>query len=99
MTVPYILGKVAFCVDQIETLLDEGDEERQRRVRGLVKMTESMRSAQAAALLSELDQDLAVEVLDKMNPAKAGKALASMEPNKAAKLAEGLTLPTLQRLP
>ncbi len=84
---------------EIEALLDEGDEERQRRVRALVKMTESMRSAQAAALLSELDPDLAVEVLDEMNPAKAGKALASMDPPRAARLAEDLTLPTLQRTP
>ncbi|MCP4804262.1 MAG: hypothetical protein GY913_23370 [Proteobacteria bacterium] len=81
----------------IGLLLDDGDEERQRRVKAVIKMTETMRSGDAGVFVSELDDGLAVEVLDGMNPTKAGKVLASMEPAKAASLAEQLTLPTLQQ--
>ncbi len=77
---------------EIQVLLDEGDQAREERVLALIKMTESMRSKQAAVFLTELDEDLAVEVLDGMNRTKAGKALALMQPAKAAKLAESLTL-------
>ena len=82
---------------EIQLLLDDGDEERQRRVQAVIKMTETMRSGDAGTYLSELDPDLAVEVLDGMNPTKAGKVLASMEPAKAAALTEQLTLPTLKQ--
>jgi len=82
---------------EIESLLDEGDELRKQRVRALIKMVESMRASDAGTFVAELDEDLAVEVLDGMNTQKAGKCLSAMQPAKAAALAERLTLPTLQR--
>lgn len=82
---------------EIEALLEQGDELRQARVKALIKMVESMRAGEAGTFVAALDEDLAVEVLDGMNTSKAGKTLASMEPGKAATLAEQLTLPTLQR--
>lgn len=81
----------------IQRLLDDGDEERQRRIKAVIKMTETMRSGDAGTFVAELEPDLAVEVLDGMNPTKAGKVLAAMEPATAATLAEKLTLPTLQQ--
>lgn len=78
---------------ELEETLDRAEEVQDARMLGLVKMTEKMRDKQAAAVLSEVDTDLAVEVLDKMNRAKAGKALAAMDPKHAAKLAEKLTRP------
>jgi len=63
------------------------------RVTGIVKMAEKMKEKQAAAVIAELDDELAVQVLDKMNRAKAGKALAAMDPKKAANLAEKLSRP------
>ena len=83
--------------EELQVLMSEGDAQRNERVEALIKMTESMRSAQAAAVLEEMDQDLAVEVLDGMNRGKAGKALAAMPPAKAAELAEALTLTPLQQ--
>ena len=83
---------------ELQVLLDSGDTLRQERVRGLIKMTESMRSAQAAAFLDEMDRDLAVEVLDGMSRTKAGKALAAMDPERAAALVEAMTLTPLQRV-
>jgi len=83
---------------EIQLLLDGGDEARQERILALIKMTESMRSKQAAVFLAELDHDLAVEVLEGMNRTKAGKALALMAPQTAAKLAESLTLGPIEEL-
>ncbi len=85
--------------DEVRSMLEGGDEEREERVKGLVKMVESMRPAQAALIFAELEEDLAVNVLEQMNRAKAGKLLASMTPNEAANLAEQLTEPLLWELP
>lgn len=79
--------------EELEALLDKLDEVEEERLSGLVTMTEKMREKQATAVFVELDEDLAVQVLDRMNPTKAGRALAAMPPDKAARLAEKLTRP------
>lgn len=81
--------------DELRTLLKDADGEREVRVAGLVKMVESMRAAQAATMVSVLEDDLAVDVLERMNRGKAGKMLSQMDPRKAASLAEQLTVPVL----
>jgi flagellar motility protein MotE (MotC chaperone) len=78
---------------EISGLLDGLDEAQESRVVDLVRRVESMRDAQAAPLLSATDPELAVEVLRRMSPAKAGKALAKMNPSVAAGLAERLAAP------
>ncbi len=70
--------------------LDELEEERRRRV---TEMAEKMRSKQSGPFVSAMDEDLAVDLLDRMQPAKAAKVLAAMNPAKAARLAERLTAP------
>ncbi|MFK7930877.1 MAG: MotE family protein [Myxococcota bacterium] len=79
--------------EALEALLEKTDQLEEDRLAGLVKMTEKMRDKQAAALFVELDAKLAVKVIDRMNRTKAGRALAVMEPAKAARLAEKLTRP------
>lgn len=80
-------------------LMEESDEVREERVRQLTKMVEAMRSKQAAGVFAELDDDLAVQVLRRMNKAKAGKTLAAMDPVRAALLSEMLTQSPIQELP
>lgn len=87
------LEDLATVREELEALLDKLDEVEEERLSGLVTMTEKMREKQAAAVFVELDEDLAVQVLDRMNPTKAGRALAAMPPEKAARLAEKLTRP------
>ena len=82
---------------ELNTLLEEADAEREVKVQGLVKMVEAMRGNQAAAVLVELDAELAVEVLDRMKTSKAGKALAAMPPDRAATLAERMTRRPLEQ--
>jgi flagellar motility protein MotE (MotC chaperone) len=74
--------------DQIREMLTDLDGDREERVASLVKMFESMRPKQSAAILEVTDEEVALEVLERMNQGKAGKTLAAMEPTIAARLAE-----------
>lgn len=74
--------------DLIREMLTDLDGEREQRVAGLVKMFESMRPKQAAAILEVTDDEIALEVLERMNQGKAGKTLAAMDPERASELAE-----------
>ncbi len=77
-------------------LLEEADQARESKVQSLVKMLAATRSKQGAAIMSALDDELAVEVLERMNTGKAGKLLAAMDPERAAKLAEMMTVTPLE---
>ena len=81
--------------EQIAEMLEQADDERDARVLGLVKMIESMKARDAAPVVVALDDELAVEVLDRMSRAKAGKLLAEMKAGTAARLAEQMTRPVV----
>ena len=51
--------------------------------RGLVKLYESMKPRDAAAIFNELDMPVLLQVLDRMKEAKAAPVLAAMQPDKA----------------
>lgn len=89
------LAELGTLRDDIRGMLTGLDDERTARVAGLVKMFESMRAAQAAAILEKTDADIALAVLSRMNKGKAGKALAAMTPEKAAYFAERLGGPAM----
>jgi len=50
---------------------------------GLVKIYESMKPRDAAAIFDVLDMHVLLEVLDRMNERKAGAVLAAMQPERA----------------
>ena len=81
--------------EEIRLLLEELDGERKDRVTRLYKMLENMRPAQAAQILEGTPEAISLEVLMLMNQAKAGRALAAMDPTKAAVLAAKLGAPPL----
>jgi len=91
------LAELETLRNEIREMLKELDEERETRVLGLVKMFESMRPNQAALILAETEEDVALEVLMRMNRAKAGQALARMNPAMAAKFTQRLGAPPLSR--
>jgi len=84
---------------EVQGLLGVGDAKRTERVAGLVKMIEANRAASIAGMFAELDEVLAVEVLDLMNRTKAGRLLAALPPELAARLAERMTAPIVVELP
>jgi flagellar motility protein MotE (MotC chaperone) len=83
--------------NEIREMLVELDGERETRVLGLVKMFESMRPNQAALILAETEEEVALEVLMRMNRSKAGQALARMNPVLAAKFTQRLGAPPLSQ--
>jgi flagellar motility protein MotE (MotC chaperone) len=51
--------------------------------RGLVKLYESMKPRDAAAIFNELDMQVLLQVVDRMKEAKAAAVMAAMQPEKA----------------
>lgn len=74
----------------LEGLLRQRDERETAQVAALVRMVEGVRAKDAAPIVAELDEALAVQILGRMNRTKGGKLLAEMPPAKAASLAARL---------
>ncbi len=51
--------------------------------RGLVKTYEAMRPRDAAAIFNEIDEQVLLQVLDRMKETKAAPILAAMQPDRA----------------
>ena len=51
--------------------------------RGLVKLYESMKPRDAAAIFNDLDMPVLLQVVDRMKEAKAASVLAAMQPERA----------------
>lgn len=82
--------KIAARVDELKTLqtrleaLDTARKERDEASwRGLVKVYETMKPREAAAIMNDLDMAVLLAVLDRMKEAKAAPILAAMQPDKA----------------
>jgi flagellar motility protein MotE (MotC chaperone) len=76
---------------RLEELLSKVPEAEAARLKTLVKAYDSMSAEDAARNLSEIDEDLAVKILLKMNSRKAGAAMGQMEVKKAASLTEKMS--------
>lgn len=88
------LGELQELRASIDLQLEGLAEDDERRRAALVVMVEKMKGKDAAPMVGKLDQELAVDVLDRMNPAKAAKVLAAMPPGQSAALASRLAAPT-----
>ena len=94
------LAELSAIRDAVGKQLDVADEEREQRIAGLVTMVEKARPTEVAPLFARLDTELAVDVLERMKRAKAGKLLVSLDPGTAALLASRMTDPiVLQGIP
>jgi flagellar motility protein MotE (MotC chaperone) len=76
-------------LEALETAREERDD---ANWAGLVKLYESMKPRDAAAIFNDLDMPILLQVLDRMKEAKAAPVLAAMQPERArqvtAQLAE-----------
>jgi flagellar motility protein MotE (MotC chaperone) len=68
---------------KLTALADKRSEEEEKRLRGLVKVYESMKPADAARIFQELDMPVLLDVAERMKEAKLGPVLAQMNPQKA----------------
>ncbi|MBF0537684.1 MAG: hypothetical protein HQL03_05440 [Nitrospirae bacterium] len=85
------IDKYEKLLSQIEEALNKVKDADVERMKKLVKAYEAMEPEEASAQLTELDEDLAVTILLKMNSRKAGAALGLIEPQKAAALSKKMS--------
>ncbi len=71
---------------ELEKQLGQKDEIEAKRIKQLSRMYEKMEPAQAAGLMSDLDEDLAVQILSGMKAKAAGRLLDAMNKDKATSL-------------
>jgi flagellar motility protein MotE (MotC chaperone) len=75
----------------IKKLLDEADSLKDARIKRQVDTYMAMKPKQAAEVLSNMDQELAVKILTGMKPKVAGEIMTYIKTEKAAKLTEAMT--------
>jgi flagellar motility protein MotE (MotC chaperone) len=74
-------------LEALETARRERDEENWK---GLVKLYETMKPRDAAAIFNDLDRPVLLAVLDRMKEAKAAPVLAAMQPERARQITADL---------
>jgi len=75
----------------IKKLLDQADSLKDARIKRQVDTYMAMKPKQAAEVLSNMDQELAVKILTGMKPKVAGEIMTYVKTDKAAKLTEAMT--------
>lgn len=82
------LKKVQAALDD---MIDKQNKQRQERITQLVKVLSNMRPQPAADVITKLDINMAVEVFRRMQSRTAGKVMAALKPDKAARISTLLT--------
>lgn len=77
---------------KLESLVKGVDEKEKVNLNRLVKMSEGMKSTEAAAILENIDFPILIEIMELIKPGKASGILAAMAPHKAAYLMTQLAL-------
>jgi len=75
-------------LNRIQDALKESDEEREKRVKKLAKLYNSMDPAEAAAVISNLDMDLSVEIISRMKERKAAGLLEAIPEDLASSISK-----------
>lgn len=76
---------------EIQKMLKEAQGVKDKKIKHLVSVYANMKAEQAASVIENLDQDLAVKILSGMRGRQAGEILNNVSPEQAAKLSEELT--------
>lgn len=87
------LAKLKSMEQEIGGLVDQEKRQGDDRLKGLVKIYETMKPREAARIFEELDTPTVLDVLEQMKEAKAAPILASMDPTKA----KGVTAALIER--
>ena len=84
------LAKLKSMEQEIGGLVDQETQQGDARLKGLVKIYETMKPREAARIFEELDTPTVLDVIGQMREAKAAPILASMDPNKAKSVTAAL---------
>ena len=77
------LAKLKSMQTELGGLVDQKAKEGDERLKGLVKIYETMKPREASRIFEEMDTPTVLDVLGQMKEAKAAAVLASMDPAKA----------------
>ena len=75
---------------EVKQLLDQVDEQEIKKINNLVKLYENMRPKDAARILNDLELDVLMRVVQRMNVRRLAPVLAAMEPDKARAVTRSL---------
>jgi flagellar motility protein MotE (MotC chaperone) len=75
---------------KVEELLKLYESKEQQKIRSLVKIYENMKPKDAARIFEELDMDVLLEVVNKMNERRISPILADMDPKRAQEVTKEL---------
>jgi flagellar motility protein MotE (MotC chaperone) len=83
-------GELADLQKRLEALEGARRERDEENWKGLVKLYETMKPRDAAAIFNDLDRPVLLAVLDRMKEAKAAPVLAAMQPERARQITADL---------
>lgn len=83
-------GELADLQKRLEALEAARQERDEENWKGLVKLYETMKPRDAAAIFNDLDRPVLLAVLDRMKEAKAAPVLAAMQPERARQITADL---------
>jgi flagellar motility protein MotE (MotC chaperone) len=86
------IAKLEALKKEISNLDEAQVKKNEEKLSKLIEMVEKMGPKQAAALLGQVDEDLAVTAMFRMTTDKLAKIMNLLEPSKASKLSEQLAL-------
>ncbi len=80
------LKKVEAARNEIADFMNTRDEKEESKLKKLARFYEAMDVEQAAPLLKDVNDELAIKIFDRMDAKKAGTLLAQLPANRAARL-------------
>ncbi|MDY6269238.1 MAG: magnesium transporter MgtE [Selenomonadaceae bacterium] len=78
--------KVQLSKKEIEKQMKERDAAERKRVSKLARLYNEMKPADAASAMDELDDDMCIAILQRMDEGQAAKVLTEFDPSKTARL-------------
>jgi flagellar motility protein MotE (MotC chaperone) len=80
------VGEMERLRSEIEALLVKYDEQETQQLKRLVEIYEKMKPKDAARIFEDLDKDVLLKVVERMNERKTAPIMAEMRPDKAQEL-------------
>ena len=86
------LARVEAIRSELGVMLGRADVASEENVGSLARMVDAMKAKEAAPLLAGMNEDVVLEILQKLKPKQAGKILGAMDPVVAQRLGDRFTL-------
>ena len=86
------LARVEAIRTEVLNLVNRAEIASKENVGSLARMVDAMKAKEAAPMLAGMNEDVALEILQKLKPKQAAKILGAMEPKKAQTLGDRFTL-------